>query len=91
MEKKTARETLESMKPKPENDSPRRSWLYISMAIVIIFGLTFLFQQFNEPSTSEIDSNSFDQLKDRVNTLQMELDLLKEKKIELEERLKNLK
>ena len=90
VQKKTARETLESMKPDPEKEAPRRSWLYIFLAIIIIFGLTFIFQQLNDPPAETIDPYSFDQLKDQVMDLNREVEDLKRQNEALEERISDL-
>lgn len=84
MEKKTARETFDNMKPNPENESPRRSWIYIFIAILIIFGITFIFQELNESPREAIDPYSFDQLKDQVIELKQEVESLELRIEELE-------
>lgn len=80
----------ESMKPDPEKESPRRSWFYIFLAVVLIFGLTFVFQQLNEPMEPEIDPYSFDQMKDEVTNLRGELDQLQRDNEALEARVEEL-
>ncbi|MGP6139617.1 MULTISPECIES: hypothetical protein [unclassified Jeotgalibaca] len=83
MEKKSAKETLEHMKPKPENDSPPRSWFYILVGVILIFGLTFIFQELNNQSEEMIDPSSFEQLKEQVQELN-------HKVTELEHRIEDL-
>lgn len=91
MEKKKPLEALEeSMKPDPEKESPRRSWFYIFLAVVLIFGITFVFQQLNEPVQPDVDPYSFDQVKDEVTNLRRELDILKEDNAALESRVEEL-
>lgn len=90
MEKKTARKALESMRPDPEKESPRRSWLYIFLAVFIIFGLTFLFQKLDNPTTETIDPYNFDQLKDQVQEMRMDIETLKKKNDQLEKQIENL-
>lgn len=83
MEKKTAKERFEYMKPKPENESPKRTWLYIFIGIVLIFGLTYLFQEFNDAPSETIDPSSFQQLDNEVQEM-------KETILELEQRVEDL-
>lgn len=86
LEKKSAKETLEHLKPKPELDSPRRSWLYILLGIVLIFGLTFIFQELNESSVDVVDPSSFEQLKEEVRDLNVQVNKLEQRIQELESR-----
>ena len=79
------------MKPDPEKESPRRSWLYILLAVFIIFGLTFLFQKLDNPPTETIDPYSFDQLKDQVQEMHRDIESLKKKNEQLENQIKDLK
>ena len=78
------------MKPDPENESPRRSWMIIFLGIVLIFGITFIFQQLNDPPVESIDPYSFDQLKDQVQTLRQELSELKDENDILKDRITEL-
>ena len=84
VEKKTARKTLDNMKPNPENESPRRSWIYIFIAVLIIFGITSIFQDWNEMSDNAIDPDNFEQLKDQVIELRNEVESLELRIEELE-------
>lgn len=86
MEKKSAKETLEYIKPKPENESPPRSWFYILVGIILIFGLTFIFQEFNEPPQENIDPTSFEQLKDEVRNLNSKISELERRIEDIESR-----
>lgn len=86
MEKKSAKETLEYIKPKPENESPPRSWFYILVGVILIFGLTFIFQEFNELSDENIDPTSFEQLKDDVRSLNFKISELERRIEEMESR-----
>ncbi|MDE1548208.1 FtsB family cell division protein [Jeotgalibaca caeni] len=90
VEKKSAREALENMKPDPENESPRRSWMYIFIAVLVIFGVTFVFQEMNDVPVETIDPHSFEQLKDQVRDLNQELDSLKQQNEALEQRIEDL-
>ena len=86
MEKKSAKETLEYIKPKPENESPPRSWFYILVGVILIFGLTFIFQEFNAQSDENIDPTSFEQLKDDVRSLNFKISELERRIEEMESR-----
>ncbi|HJB24092.1 MAG TPA: hypothetical protein H9946_08055 [Candidatus Jeotgalibaca pullicola] len=90
MEKNTARKALENMNPDPEKESPRRSWMYIFIGIILIFGLTFIFQQLNDSPNETIDPYSFDQLKDQVQNMRQQLDQLENQNSALEERIEDL-
>lgn len=86
LEKKSAKETLEHMKPKPENESPPRSWFYILVGVVLIFGLTSIFQELNDQSDGKIDPSSFEQLKDEVRGLNFKITELEQRIDDLESR-----
>lgn len=84
MEKKSAKETLQYMKPSPENDSPPRSWFYILVGVILIFSLTFVFQEINESSNDNIDPTSFEQVKEQVQELNQKVKQLEQRIEDLE-------
>lgn len=86
LEKKSAKEKLNYMKPKPEAESPPRNWFYILIGVILIFGLTFIFQELNHRSNEIIDPSSFEQLKDEVRSLNFKITELEQRIEDLESR-----
>lgn len=72
------------MKPSPENDSPPRSWFYILVGVILIFSLTFVFQEINESSNDNIDPTSFEQVKEQVQELNQKVKQLEQRIEDLE-------
>lgn len=83
MEKENKKIRLKNMRPKPENESPPRSWIYILIGVLLIFGLTYLFQEISETATQSVDPSSFEQLNKEVQEM-------KDTILELEQRIEDL-
>ncbi|CZQ96397.1 Hypothetical protein Tpal_2000 [Trichococcus palustris] len=84
-------ENLEDLKPtRNPKDTSRKSWLYIFGAVVLIFGLTFLFQQLSEPNKGEVVPSDIEMLQHEVDTLNEEVSSLQSVVAELETRIDTL-
>jgi hypothetical protein len=84
IDRKKTLEQLEEVSQAVEPEKPSsKSWLYIFGAIVLIFGLTFIFQQLSGTSDGEVRPAD-------IESLQAEVDELKSTVSDLEERIELL-
>lgn len=81
IDRKKTMEQLEEVSHAVEPERPSsKSWLYIFGAVILIFGLTFLFQQMSGTSNGEVRPAD-------IESLQAELSELKGTVSDLEERI----
>jgi len=85
--KKTLENLEDLRQTRKPKDTSRKSWLYIFGAVVLIFGLTFLFQQLSEPNEGQVVPSDIESLQVEVTSLKNDVSSMQSVVDELENRI----
>ena len=80
IDRKKTLEQLEEVSQAVEPEKPSsKSWLYIFGAVILIFGLTFIFQQMSGTSNGEVRPADIESLHAEINELKATVSDLEER------------